>query len=207
MRNELKSDERVIDFEDYGASLSSDLDSKPVVKSNSISSIYERAAIPLSWSTFLFRLIYNWKPRNVLELGTNLGTGSAYLQSALDLAGQEGRLWTLEGAEALARVAEEYLTRYCSKTPEIVVGPFNRSLEQTLQQMETVSLCFIDGHHTEEATMHYYHTIKPHLSEKAIIIFDDVEPWSPVNRAWTRLKREESDFESIYLLKKGLLVR
>ena len=208
MRRQLEKNDQEISFEDFGKTQSRDSAPKSVKKTRTISDIYQRASIPKTWSEFLFDLVRFMKPSKVLEIGTNIGVGACYLQKALDLNG-EGKLYSLEGSTSLSNFAEGQLDKYCSGKVALITGPFSTSLPQLLSNESSFSMVFIDGHHTEEATLNYYRLIKPHLTRPALMIFDDIEPWSPVKKAWTRILEQEtaelSNFDAIYLFKKGLV--
>lgn len=208
MRRQLSLNQESIRFEDFGASRSDDSDPKPILKSKEISQIYKRASIPQTWSEFLFRLVRFLKPEKILEIGTNIGVGATYLQTALDLNGT-GKLFSLEGSGSLSKFAETQLDTYCDGDADLIIGPFSKTLPELLRKENFFSLVFIDGHHTEEATLHYFELIRPFLSSGSLLVFDDLEPWSPVKKAWSKILAEEkakaSKMDAIYLFKKGLV--
>ncbi len=204
LRKQLKQNLTEIEFKDFGASVSHDHSPESLTKRKRVKDIYINASIPRSWAVFLFQLVRWLHPKKVLELGTNLGVGAAYIQAALDL-NAAGSLVSIEGSKSLSDFASDLLRRHCKGKVEIVTGPFSQTLKETLERHGPISLAFIDGHHTEEAAYNYYTMLKTKLSPRAIVVFDDIEPWSPVHAAWKRIIHEETYTSSIYLLKKGLI--
>ena len=59
-----------------------------------------------------------------------------------------------------------------------------------LPELEPLDYAFIDGHHTEAATLEYMRQILPHVSDEAILVFDDID-WSPgMKKAWQQIAAE-----------------
>ncbi|MDT0631056.1 O-methyltransferase [Rubrivirga litoralis] len=161
-----------------------------------VADVYRRAATGPAWGRFLFGLARALRPARVLELGTNLGVGSAHLAAALALneaepperGGVAGRLVTLEGAPALAARAERALADLGhADRARVVVGPFADTLAD-VARAERWDLVFIDGHHEAAAALDYVRTLAPHLAPGALVVLDDVEPGRPVRRAWRALR-------------------
>jgi predicted O-methyltransferase YrrM len=146
-----------------------------------------RASKPPFWSLLLFKLVRQWKPMTVIELGTCLGISAAYQAAAQKLNGA-GRLATLEGAAALAPRAQNNLKSLGLENATVTLGKFCDTLEPTLSDYSPVDYAFIDGHHDEHATLAYYEQFRPHLADSALLVFDDIA-WSPgMRRAWETLQ-------------------
>lgn len=212
LRRRLDTSDETVEVVDYGAGTRGG--ERPPVRD--VREVYRRAATGPAWGRFLFGLTRALRPRRVLELGTNLGVGSAHLAAALALTehegGPAGRLVTLEGAPALAERAAEHLGHLGHSAGDdladrvrIVVGPFAETLEATARAEGPFDLVFIDGHHAETAALAYVETLRPHLAEGALLVLDDVEPGRPVRRAWTRLRAARPGAPSFYAGKYGLL--
>ena len=170
--------------------------------------IHRTSAVPHWWGVFLFRLVRELKPGNVLELGANLGVSGAYIRSALDLNGGWNRFTTIEGDPVLASIARETIGSVSIGRSEVVNGRFQDVLQQVLKQNEGIDLVFIDGHHEYEPTLDYFAQIEPYLSAKALVVFDDVYLWSrAVRKAWKEIVRTHPAAVSIDLAKFGILFR
>ncbi|HPV57261.1 MAG TPA: class I SAM-dependent methyltransferase, partial [Tenuifilaceae bacterium] len=54
----------------------------------------------------------------------------------------------------------------------------------------TVDFVFIDGHHDRFATKEYFETIFPYLSEKSIVIFDDIDWSKGMGEFWDEMNHD-----------------
>ncbi|MDT7855082.1 class I SAM-dependent methyltransferase [Rubrivirga sp. S365] len=189
LRTTLAGSTDTVEVVDYGAGTRGG--ARPPARA--VADVYRRAATGPAWGRFLFGLARALRPARVLELGTNLGVGSAHLAAALALneaerGGVAGRLVTLEGAPALAARAERALADLGhADRARVVVGPFADTLAD-VARAERWDLVFIDGHHEAAAALNYVRTLAPHLAPGALVVLDDVEPGRPVRRAWRALR-------------------
>ena len=194
LRARLAGSDETVEVVDYGAGTRGG-DRPPTRR---VADVYCRAATGPAWGRFLFGLARAYRPARVLELGTNLGVGSAHLAAALALndaepggRGGAGRLVTLEGAPALAARAERALHDLGhAERVRVVVGPFAETLGGVAEGPpgSRFDLVFIDGHHEAAAALAYVETLAPHLAPGALVVLDDVEPGRPVRRAWRALR-------------------
>jgi predicted O-methyltransferase YrrM len=92
------------------------------------------------------------------------------------------QLTTIEGDPFLHQNAKDYLSRFGDRV-DVVLGNFDDVLPQILPTKKW-DLVIIDGNHRGEALLNYFHQIKPHLSENAWVLMDDIH-WSPdMTNAW-----------------------
>ena len=204
LRQRLGRSTDTVEVVDYGAGTRGG--ERPPVRR--VAEVYRRAATGPAWGRFLFGLVRGMRPARVLELGTNLGVGAAHLAAGLALneagGGPAGRLVTLEGAPALAALAESHLAGLGhGGRVEVVVGPFAETLP-TVAASGPFDLVFVDGHHQAEAALGYLRTLAPALAPGALVVLDDVEPGRPVRRAWRALREADPERPSAYVLKYGL---
>ncbi|MEN9339679.1 MAG: hypothetical protein RIQ62_991, partial [Bacteroidota bacterium] len=68
----------------------------------------------------LFRMVNYFQPRHILELGTSLGMGTAYLAAAR----REAKVISIEGSPAIAAYAQEMFNRFSFSQIQQVVGRF-----------------------------------------------------------------------------------
>ena len=192
LRARLASSGETVEVVDYGAGTRGGR--RP--PSRAVAEVYRRAATGPAWGRFLFGLARAHRPARVLELGTNLGVGTAHLAAALALndaepggRGGAGRLVTLEGAPALAARAERALADLGhAGRVRVVVGPFAETLGGVAEAEGPFDLVFVDGHHEAAAALSYVEALGPHLAPGALVVLDDVEPGRPVRRAWRALR-------------------
>jgi predicted O-methyltransferase YrrM len=122
-------------------------------------------------------------PSTILELGTNCGFSSIYMSKG----NLSGMVHTLEVAEAIAGVARENFKALGCENIVQHIGRFQDVLENVLEHLGKVYFAFIDGYHDYQATLDYYGKIKPYLSQKAIVVFDDISWSEEMHRAWEEI--------------------
>jgi predicted O-methyltransferase YrrM len=161
--------------------------------------------IPPAWGLFLMRLVRELKPRSCLELGTGIGVSAGYEAAAMELNGG-GRLITLDGSAEWASVAEEGLASLGLGRVEFGVGPIETTLPGALERSAPVDYAFVDAEHTEEATIGYFESIVPHMSQQGVMVFDDI-PWSrELRRTWSRIADDERVSAAFALGRMGVAV-
>jgi predicted O-methyltransferase YrrM len=152
----------------------------------------------------MMKLVRALRPEVILELGTCLGISAAYQAAALKMNGL-GRLLTLEGAPALAAIAEGNLRRLnLSQHAEVIVGRFAETLPQVLQRSGRIDLAFIDGHHDYAATLEYFEQIKPQLRPTSVVIFDDIAWSAGMAAAWKQIVADPDVRIAVDLFSMGL---
>jgi len=175
------------------------------VVARSIGEFCQESSKPYKWAFLLFKLIRGFRPTVCLELGTALGISAAYQAAALEL-NQHGKIVTLEGSASLASLARENFETLGLGRVSVVVGRFQDTLSDVLQENAPIDYVFIDGHHDEQATLAYFRQVMPHLSDGAILVFDDIY-WSPgMARAWKTIQKDRSLKVSVDLLSVGICV-
>jgi predicted O-methyltransferase YrrM len=210
LRESLVSSSVKVTIKDFGAGSSTDRltaeemnEGRQVVKT--IGDICKNVSKLYKWDLLLFKLIREFRPTVCLELGTALGFSAAY-QAAAGKLNDQGKVITLEGSESLVILARENLASLGLKEVSIVLGRFQDTLNNVLIENTPLDFVFIDGHHDEHATIDYFKQIKPHLSDNAIIVFDDIS-WSPgMERAWKVIKKDTNIKASVDLTDLGICV-
>ena len=157
------------------------------------------------WCLFLFKLIRATRPSVCLELGTGVGISGAYQAAALEMNGQ-GKLTTMEGSTELSHTARANFARLELKAVEVVTGRFQDRLPGVLQDAKSIDHVFIDGHHDGRATLSYFSQIRPFLTEKAIVVFDDVAWSREMTEAWQSIAGNDQVDLALDLDSMGLCV-
>jgi len=178
-RSELNNSLMEITITDYGAGSPNKKRNKDqmyegVVTTTTVSNAC-KASKSYFWSLVLFKLIREFKPTTCIELGAGLGISGAYQASALKL-NNKGNITTLEGAKSLASLAKDNFQQLGLENVDVVIGRFQDNLGRILTK-KVIDYAFIDGHHDEEATISYFEQFFPYLSQKSLLIFDDIS-WS-----------------------------
>ena len=171
----------------------------------------------------LFRLLHfmgqeEHRPLHILELGTSLGISTAYLASV----SSQNSVLTFEGSEAVLRVAQgvwralrlENIQWQQGNIDEVLFSrkskvesrkPTANSQELTANSQRPIDLAFVDANHTYEATKRYVEWLMPRMTEKGILVLDDIHYSSDMERAWQELKADERVTTSMDLYHIGLL--
>ena len=210
LRAELNSSCAEISIEDFGAGRPDDtFTDREMYEGNvirkTVGEVCRSASKSYIWSILLFRLIRRFRPSVCLELGTCLGISASFQAAALKLNGA-GTLVTLEGAESLAGLAGDNIRSLSLDNTRVVVGRFQDTLGGVLDEYGHVDFAFIDGHHDENATVEYYRQILPFLSERALIVFDDIHWSAGMNRAWRAITADGKIKLSVDLRQIGICV-
>ncbi len=150
-----------------------------------------KASKPQFWALILFKLIREFEPTTSFELGTCLGISAAY-QAAAHKINDKGSIITMEGAASLASLSEKNLHKLGLNNTIVVCGRFQDNIDRLLKENRPINYAFIDGHHDEEATISYFESFVPNLSNKAIIVFDDISWSKGMRRAWKKIIENEN---------------
>ena len=204
----LKSDKQ-IPVIDYGAVTSNSTRTEEEMKigvqaTASLSKVCS-ASKPIFWATFLFKLIRKLEPVSCLELGSCVGISASYQAAALNI-NKKGRLLTLEGSPAIAKIAKDTLAGLGLENASVVTGAFHETLKGVFETARPIEFFFNDGHHDHDAVIRYFKDALPYLSEDAVIVFDDIS-WSPgMKKAWCEIQDDERVAVSIGLRTIGIAV-
>jgi predicted O-methyltransferase YrrM len=142
-------------------------------------------------ASLLFLLVEEFRPRRVLELGTNVGVSSGYLAVALDRNRDRGSLYTLEASPYRMRYAKELHQSLGLNNIVYREGLFDDTLGSVLDDMEMVDMAFVDGHYRLEPTLRYFNRIKAHLAPHAVVVFDDIRISDEMRRAWREIQHDQ----------------
>ena len=85
----------------YDKIMIEDMGAEPGSKQRLVAEVAKRACMPEHYGRALHRLVAYFQPSTILELGTCLGIGTAYMATAAPHA----RIFTIEGSEALSDLA------------------------------------------------------------------------------------------------------
>jgi predicted O-methyltransferase YrrM len=155
----------------------------------------------------LYALVRVYRPRLILELGTNVGISSSYLASAQQFNGGSGRLITCEASPNRIRLARHNHRSLGLTNTEIVEGLFSDTLDSVLESCGEIDFAFIDGHHQYQPTLDYFDKIYSHSSLNAVFVFDDIRWSEGMTRAWNEIVADRRLEVCFDLTKWGLGVR
>ncbi|MDN3551693.1 O-methyltransferase [Mucilaginibacter aquaedulcis] len=179
IRQKLLVDNRVISVTDLGAG--SLLNNN---KQKRIGDIAANALKQPKLAQLLYRLAAHFKPRNIIELGTCLGTTTLYLQNAAP----DAHVYTLEGCPQTAAVAKENFEQVGFTAIDLITGNFDDNLPAVIKDIDKLDFVFVDGNHQKDATLKYFEWCLPKVHEGTLLIFDDIYWSEGMKEAWALIK-------------------
>lgn len=174
--------------------------SRTMKRARKISSIVKTAVKPKKQAKLLYRLCQEHQPNNIIELGTSLGISTAYMAKACPQA----NVITIEGVPEVHKIALGTFQTLALTNVTSLQGLFQDKLPSILAST-TPDLVYIDGHHTKEATLAYFHMTLPKVHENTLIIVDDIYWSAGMKEAWVEICAHEEVTVSIDLFHFGLI--
>lgn len=196
LRDRLLKDRALVEVNDWGAGSSTQRTGK-----RSIAGIAKNSAKPRKFGQLLYRIVKEYQPRQVLELGTSLGITTSYLA----LGNNKATITSLEGAPEVAALAAKNFQQLGLENTTIVEGNFDQTLGPVLSNMQWVDLAFIDGNHRQEPTERYFSELLPKLNNDSVLIFDDIHWSQEMEQAWQTIREHPEVRCSIDLFHIGLV--
>ena len=179
-RRALLKNNSIIEVADFGAGSS-------VIKSNSraIRKMAASSVKPRKYAQLLFRMAQYYKPGIIMELGTSFGITTSYLASG----NPDAKVFTLEGAPAIATLAKQHFEKMQLKHICLMQGSFDETLPVLLKSVKNVDMVFIDGNHRKDPTIQYFERIRRYAGHSTIFIFDDIHWSKGMEEAWEQINR------------------
>jgi predicted O-methyltransferase YrrM len=196
LKRKLLRDQQKVEVTDLGAgsrSLSGNV--------RKVGRIVKNSSKPKKYGRLLYRLARHLKPDTILELGTSLGLGSAYLA----LGNPDAKVITIEGCPNLSAIARENFRKLSLENIKLLNGSFDELLPGVLKQISRLDLAFIDGNHLKEPTIRYFEQCLPRTSCDSILVFDDIHWSDSMESAWEYICNHPSVMLSVDLFYMGLV--
>ncbi|RPH34071.1 MAG: SAM-dependent methyltransferase [Bacteroidales bacterium] len=165
-----------------------------------VGKVVKTAATPPYMGQLLYRLVKYLKPQSIIELGTSAGFGAMYLARG-DL---NTSVTTIEGDTMLAKIASENFNKLGIGNVTLINGEFELELPKILANTEKIGLIFIDGDHSEEATLRYFKLCSEKANHDSLILIDDIRWSQGMENAWNTISQNENVSISIDLFNCGL---
>ena len=196
LRKNLLRDKTILAIEDYGAGSASSASNK-----RSIAAVAKRAVKSKKFAQLLYRIVKNYQPGSIVELGTSLGVTTSYLA----LANPSSVLISLEGSPEIAGVARENLYDLQIENARIIEGNFDYTLPAVLYQLPTIDFAFVDGNHRRGPTENYFHWLLAKSNTNSIFVFDDIHWSREMEQAWYNVRNDFAVRCSIDLFFMGII--
>ncbi|MCO5249728.1 MAG: class I SAM-dependent methyltransferase [Chitinophagales bacterium] len=166
-----------------------------------ISDIARKSLKRKEYAQLIYRMVHHFLPKTTLELGTSLGLTTAYISQGY----RDGQVITLEGCPNISQVAQDTFDFVGCQNIDRKIGGFDDVLSKILEQNPKFDLLFIDGNHSYEATIRYFHQLLPYTDTDSIFIFDDIHWSEGMERAWDEIKQHPQVKISIDIYEMGFI--
>ena len=196
LRKKLCQSEKTIGITDFGAG-------SHVNKSRTrkVKDIAKNSAKNSKFGKLLYRITQFYNPKNILELGTSLGISTLYLAKGK----QDSKVYTFEGCEETAKIAQENFEEMGVKNINITLGDFQNTLQGKLKEIASVDLVFIDGNHQKKPTIKYFEECLKYANNNTIFVFDDIHWSKGMEDAWKHIKLHQRTSLTIDLFYIGIV--
>ena len=180
LRKNLLVDPRNLPFTEMGAG-------SQVLSSNTrqVSRLAESSLQEEEIAQMLYRLVNEFKPAIIIEIGTSLGITSVYLAKAVS----KTKVYTLEGNATVQDIAKEQFAKAALKNMTAITGNFDQTLQPLLDSVPQVDLVYFDGNHRYEPTVRYFEACLTKSTEQSVFVFDDIHWSAEMERAWEYVKQ------------------
>lgn len=201
LRRDVQRDGRTITTGHFGAGSKAGMGTVRTVKS-----IAKNSGVPSRYGSLLYRLARFIEAKNILELGTSVGLGTAFLATAARDNKPAGTVTSIDASGATQEIAREHLDKLnLTDWAELLTGTFDDVLPEVLAAGRKIDLVYVDGDHRYESTLRYFDLILPHLHEESVVVLDDIYWSKPMEQAWSELCTRDEVRQSIDLYRFGLL--
>ena len=182
---------------------SSNLGAKHDSKTETVSSLVKKAAIPPVFGNILSRTIRHYEMNNVLELGTQLGVSSSYI-----LEGSPEHFTSIEGWTAFQETAIQNLSKHFPNSkPNYILADLDVEFAEILtQENKKWDLVYLDANHTYHATLEYLEALLPYIHDQTFLIFDDIYWSKGMKKAWLEISNQANFHIAIDLYRWGNVI-
>jgi predicted O-methyltransferase YrrM len=156
----------------------------------------------IKYSKLLLSLINYYQCETVIELGTSLGLNTLYLSKGRFVK----HLLTFEGNPVLSEIAMDHFNSLSQIKIKLVMGDIDDTLDHQLKQGGPVDFVYLDANHTAEATLGFLDSLLPYLSQRSILVFDDIYWSSDMTDTWKRICKYPHKKLCLDLFQAGILI-
>lgn len=195
VRLKLLTDQTEVTIHDLGAK-------SPHFKNDkrALSQVAQTSLSTAAYCRLYNRIIHYIDAKQILELGTSMGITTLYLAQK-----SNARVTTFEGSVSMINVALTHFEYFNAQNIELIEGNIDSTLSDYLLNGTKINFVLMDANHRYDATMRYFHLISKRISEKGIIVLDDIHYSKEMGRAWKELSRHQLVYGSVDLFRCGIL--
>ena len=195
IRQSLFNNHTLIEVQDFGRG-------SKIFKGNErmVSKIAKVAGIGRKRAYLLMRMAHYLHPKQILEIGTSVGLGTA----ALSLGNSQAQIISLEGCSNTSNIALNLFKEFRLNNIHLEIGEFKNTLPLTLKN-NNIDLIYFDGNHDKTATLNYFEACLGSVTNDSVFIFDDIYWSAEMKEAWDIIKNNEKVRVSIDIFYWGLV--
>jgi predicted O-methyltransferase YrrM len=150
---------------------------------STISKVTQNSAIGRKHGELLFRLVCEFHPRTLIELGTSLGISTLYLATP----NSQSKVFTIEGNAKHLAIAQNRFKISGLKNIVAIEGTFDEKLPQVLDQISQLDFVYIDGNHQQQATIDYFNQCLTKSHNHTVMAFHDIHWSKGMEAAWKHI--------------------
>jgi predicted O-methyltransferase YrrM len=139
----------------------------------------------------LYRITNYFKPKNVLELGTSVGLGSA----AMAIASNNSIIKTVEVNKNISDIAKKVFKSYQLKNIQIDTSSFKDFFKKS--NYENLDLVYLDGTCDKESTIENFNSLLKHSHNESVFIINNIYWSKEMTEAWNIIKKQKEITVSI----------
>ncbi|MFV0392248.1 MAG: O-methyltransferase [Paludibacteraceae bacterium] len=192
LREHLYFDDRVLDLKDFGTGQD---------RETHVMDIAKKSLKKRKYGQLLYRIVHFLQAKQVLELGTSLGITTSYLASG----NSDIRCVSMEGSEAIVKIARENFEKLQLENIELIVGNLDETLSPTLNTKGNWDVIFFDANHRKAPTLNYFLQCLEHIHRYSVFIFDDIHWSEDMEDAWNEIRKHESVTVCVDLFEIGIV--
>lgn len=195
LRASLLKTDREITVVDLGAGSKHSGDSKRL-----ISEIADTSLSDLRFSLLYGRIIKHIDAKTIIELGTSFGINTLYLANK-----KNARVFTFEGSESIAEVAQDTFEFASARNIEMIKGNIDSTLYSSLSRMPKADFVFMDANHRYSPTIKYFDWLLTKIHHQSLMVIDDIHSSEEMEKAWKVIRNHDLVYTSIDLYRCGIL--
>ena len=186
LRNELIYNQDLVKVKHYS-------EASKVFQSNhqKISTIVKSEGSSYKKQKQLYRITNYFKPKNVLELGTSVGLGSA----AMAIASNNSIIKTVEVNKNISDIAKKVFKSYQLKNIQIDTSSFKDFFKKS--NYENLDLVYLDGTCDKESTIENFNSLLKYSHNESVFIINNIYWIKEMTEAWNIIKKQKEITVSI----------
>jgi predicted O-methyltransferase YrrM len=165
-----------------------------------LSKVVATSISPIELCELFCRIIQYQQATTLVELGTSAGITTLYLARA-----KNAQVTTFEGNKDMIEVARTHFELFETKNIRLIEGNLDNTLPDFIQNPAKIHFALMDANHRYEPTIRYFTLLSKRMSEKGVIVIDDINHSEEMARVWKELRRHDLVYGSVDLFRCGIL--